>query len=38
MAILYPLATVAYSSSDGLPMAESNFQHRAAVWNVRRNK
>jgi hypothetical protein len=34
MAILHPLATVAYPSSDGLPMAESDFQRKPLTYAV----
>jgi Uma2 family endonuclease len=34
MAILHPLATVAYPSADGLPMAESDFQRKPLTYAV----
>jgi Uma2 family endonuclease len=34
MAILHPLATVEYPSSDGLPMAESDFQRKPLTYAV----
>jgi hypothetical protein len=34
MAILHPLATVEYPSSDGLPMAESDFQRKSLTYAV----
>jgi Uma2 family endonuclease len=34
MALLHPLATVEYPSSDGLPMAESDFQRKPLTYAV----
>jgi Uma2 family endonuclease len=34
MALLHPLATVEYPSSDGLPMAESDFQRKPLIYAV----
>jgi Uma2 family endonuclease len=34
MALLHPLATVDYPSSDGLPMAESDFQRKPLMYAV----
>jgi hypothetical protein len=34
MAILRPLTTVEYTSSDGLPMVESDFQRKPLTYTV----